>query len=190
MYNTDKELEELVNTVREEGQTPFILSGNSKSEILHAVRHETDIHHWIFSGGTQAVIDPETPQVPLELFDRADKTILCICYSMESVCVQLGLPIERRRVNKEGPVRLSVESPYRTHPLFSGLSNPMLVRRNHRFYFRDGATGTATRTPVVPVASYDGELMLALYKNAVLTQYHPERTKDGRDFLQNWLYLF
>jgi imidazoleglycerol phosphate synthase glutamine amidotransferase subunit HisH len=66
----------------------------------------------------------------------------------------------------------------------------MLVRRNHRFYFRDGATGSPARTPVVPVASYDGELMLALYKNAVLTQYHPERTKDGRDFLQNWFSLF
>lgn len=61
----------------------------------------------------------------------------------------------------------------------------MLVRRNHRFYFPSGVV-----VPAVPAASYDGELMLALYKNAVLTQYHPERSEDGRRFIQNWLLMF
>ena len=94
----------------------------------------------------------------------------------------------KRRVNKQGALRLSVQHPYRVHPLFSGIEQPMLVRRNHRFYFPSGVVVPAV--PAVPAASYDGELMLALYKNAVLTQYHPERSEDGRRFIQNWLLMF
>jgi imidazoleglycerol phosphate synthase glutamine amidotransferase subunit HisH len=29
--------------------------------------------------------------------------------------------------------------------------------------------------------------MIATYKNAVLVQHHPEKTEDGRQFLENWL---
>ena len=186
MYETIDETDELVRAVSSMGVTPYVIQGQRTAEVLHAVHKEKDIRHWIFSGGETVVTDEGGPQVPLELFDLDNKTFLLICYSMESVLVQLGFTIERRAENKKEPVRLSLQHPYRVHPLFSAIRQPMLVRRNHRFYFPTGAV----RAPVVPVASYDGELMLALYKNAVLTQYHPERSKDGRQFIQNWITRF
>lgn len=189
------ELEELTHAVSSLGVTPYVMQGQRAADVVRAVQKETDIHHWIFSGSETVVTSPSAPQVPLELLLRNDKTFLFICYSMESVLVQLGFPIVKRHTNKRGPLRLSVQHPHRTHPLFSAIRQPMLVRRNHRFYFPTGAVGVAVPVvpvvpavpAVVPVASYDGELMLALYKNAVLTQYHPERSADGRRFIQNWL---
>jgi len=186
MYETAAELEELTRVISSLGVTPYVVQGQHEDDVLRAVRTEKDIHHWIFSGSERIVTSPSAPQIPLALFELTDKTFLFICYSMESVLVQLGFPITKRHVNKRGSLRLSVQHPYRVHPLFSAIGQPMLVRRNHRFYFPKDRVGA----PVVPVASYDGELMLALYKNAVLTQYHPERSEDGRRFIQNWLSRF
>jgi len=182
MYETVDELDELTHVISSLGVTPYQVQGQHEDDVMRTVRTEKDIHHWIFSGSERIVTSPSVPQVPLALFELADKTFLFICYSMESVLVQLGFPITKRHVKKRAPLRLSVQHPYHVHPLFSAIRQPMLVRRNHRFYFPTGVV----RAPVVPVASYDGELMLALYKNAVLTQYHPERSEDGRRFIQNW----
>lgn len=188
MYETAAELDELTRTISSLGATPYVVQGQHETDVLRAVRTEKDIRHWIFSGSERIVTSPSAPQVPLALFEFVDKTFLFICYSMESVLVQLGFPITKRHVNKRGTLRLSVQHPYRVHPLFSGIEQPMLVRRNHRFYFPTGVAVPVV--PAVPAASYDGELMLALYKNAVLTQYHPERSEDGRRFIQNWLLMF
>jgi GMP synthase-like glutamine amidotransferase len=185
MYDAKDQIEELTHVISSLGARTYVIQGQREAEVIRAIHKEKDIHHWIFSGSDTVVTHHLAPQVPLELLMRTDKTFLMICYSMESVLVQLGFPIKRRSVNKRGPLPLSVKTPYRAHPLFSAIAQPMLIRRNHRFYFPMREVGP----PVVPIASYDGELMMALYKNTVLTQYHPERSNDGRQFIQNWLSL-
>ena len=57
----------------------------------------------------------------------------------------------------------------------------MLVRRNHHYYFPTGTVKEGV------LASYNGEVMLMVRDNVVMTQYHPERSKDGRQFMYNWL---
>jgi len=108
MYETVDETGELVRAVSSMGVTPYVIQGQRKAKVLHAVHTEKDIRHWIFSGGETAVTDEGGPQVPLELLTRKDKTFLLICYSMESVLVQLGFAIDRRAANKKELVRLSL----------------------------------------------------------------------------------
>jgi imidazoleglycerol phosphate synthase glutamine amidotransferase subunit HisH len=40
---------------------------------------------------------------------------------------------------------------------------------------------------IAEVASYEGESMILLYRNSILVQYHPERTKDGLKLIDNWI---
>ena len=35
---------------------------------------------------------------------------------------------------------------------------------------------------------YKGDVMTVEYKNTMMTQWHPERTEDGRVFLKRWLH--
>ena len=37
------------------------------------------------------------------------------------------------------------------------------------------------------IASYKEESMILLYRNSILVQFHPERTKDGLKFINNWI---
>ena len=103
---------------------------------------------------------------------------------MESVMVQLGFPIQERYINRKGPFNLTVPKEHQEHPLFKGIPNPMKVWRLHQFYF----PRTLLKAPVHLLASYNGESMIATYRNAVFVQHHPEKTKDGRQFLENWVY--
>jgi imidazoleglycerol phosphate synthase glutamine amidotransferase subunit HisH len=40
---------------------------------------------------------------------------------------------------------------------------------------------------VTLVNSYRGEVMTVLYKNTLMTQWHPERSKDGIQCLKAWM---
>jgi GMP synthase-like glutamine amidotransferase len=182
MYETKADIEELTHVVASMGCRPYVLQGQWPADVVRAIRREKDIRHWIFSGGEYPVLDADSPQVPLEVLEDDRKTFLMICYSMESVLVQDGAPLRKRYINRKEYFHLHVPHPYADSPLFHGVRNPMLVRRNHRWYFPAGA-----RLGKGVVASYNGEAMLVLRDNVVMTQYHPERSKDGRRFMHNWL---
>jgi GMP synthase-like glutamine amidotransferase len=175
----------LVDAVEELGATPHIINGTtlSEQELLTTIQR-SPIRHWILSGSRYNIHHPGVPVVPMELF-KTDKRFLMICYSMESVLVQLGFPIRERYINRKESFNLSIPKEYQTHPLFKGIPSSMRGWRDHRYYFpRDVLT-----PPVYLLSSYNGEAMIATYKNAVLIQYHPEKTKDGRQLLENWLTL-
>jgi len=187
IVNMDKDriyINPLVDAVEELGAIPYIINGTilSEQELLTTIQR-SPIRHWIFSGSRYHIHQEGVPIVPMELF-KTDKRFLMICYSMESVLVQLGFPIQERYINRKGPFNLTVPKENQSHPLFKGIPNPMRVWRLHQFYF----PRTVLIPPVHLLASYNGEAMVATYKNAVLVQHHPEKTKDGRQFLENWVY--
>jgi GMP synthase-like glutamine amidotransferase len=183
MHKDRVDITSLLEAVRSMGCSPFILDAVhlSSMELLKAIQR-SPIRHWIFSGSRYHIHHEGVPIVPMELF-KTDKQFLMICYSMESVLVQLGFPIQERYINRKGPFNLTVPKENQGHPLFKGIPSPMHVWRLHQFYFpRDVLT-----PPVHLLASYNGEAMVATYKNAVLVQHHPEKTKDGRQLIENWL---
>ncbi len=125
---------------------------------------------WIFSGSNQSVTDSNAPQVPLELLENPHKKILCICYSMESVLVQLGYPIITRKTKRNELIQL----------------NGLTVARNHYAYIPIAELDSKVHL----ISSYKGEAMTVEVKNALLVQWHPERTPDGILFLVQWLMAF
>lgn len=183
MHKYRIDINALVDAVKELGAIPHIINGTtlSEQELLKIIQR-SPIRHWILSGSRYHIHQEGVPIVPMELF-KTDKRFLMICYSMESVLVQLGFPIQERYINRKGPFNLTVPKENQEHPLFKGIPNPMRVWRLHQFYF----PRTVLKAPVHLLASYNGEAMVATYKNAVLVQHHPEKTKDGRQFIENWL---
>ena len=184
MHKYRIDINSLVDAVEELGAIPHIINGTtlSEQELLKTIQR-SPIHYWILSGSRYHIHQEGVPIVPMELF-KTEKRFLMICYSMESVLVQLGFPIQERYINRKGPFNLTVPKENQEHPLFKGIPNPMRVWRLHQFYF----PRTVLKAPVHLLASYNGEAMVATYKNAVLVQHHPEKTKDGRQFIENWVY--
>ena len=165
------------------GASSYILSGTmlSTKELSYKIR-SSSIRHWIFSGSPYHITHEDSHHIPMDLL-HSDKQFLMICYSMESVLIQLGIPIRERYIHRKEPFQITVPREQIRHPLFKGIPNPMKVWRDHRWYFPNAVL----RSPVHLLASYNGEAMIATYKNMTLVQHHPERTVDGRLFLKNWL---
>lgn len=152
--------------VKSLGHTFTILQINDP-DLLQKIK-ESKIQKWIFTGTGLAtsVLNPLAPQVPLDIFKMKDKEFFCICYSMESVLHQMGIPLQERNP--------------KTERFFLG---PLQLYRNHRFYF----SCRALKEKFDRVDCYRGEGMTVFYKNTVMTQWHPERTADGRKCLKAWI---
>ena len=161
MYGIPGRIHHLEMTLKAMGYTTVTVDG-TRDSMLAKVRR-SPIKHWIASGGAHYATDPGSPHIPLNLLTLPNKQFLLICYAMESVLVQLGYPLSERQNHRRGLIRLG----------------PMVIYRNHRRYF------AAEDMPYI--AAYNGEVMIAAYKNAILVQYHPEKTVDGRQFIADWL---
>jgi GMP synthase-like glutamine amidotransferase len=182
MHKDAIDIQRLIQAVTAMGYSPYILNGTTANQqvLFHRIQ-KSPIRHWIFSGSRYAVLHMEH-QVPMALLET-DKKFMMICYSMQSILVQLDVPIKRRYIRRTEPFHLTVPREHKDHPLFKGIPSPMNVWRDHQWYF----SKADIPSPVKLLASYNGEVMIATYKNAVLVQHHPERTADGKRFLENWL---
>lgn len=169
MYDDLTNFKKLVKSIESLGYKPHIIDGKSSEEVYDYIKGSS-IKHWIFSGSDIAIVEKGSPQVPMKLF-KLNKKFMCLCYSMESVIVQLGYTLKDRKVNITENFNLDLGITIKAH-------------RNHRWYFDSDAI---YKKPLYPIASYKGELMIALYKNAVLIQFHPERTADGKKLIEAWL---
>jgi len=54
----------------------------------------------------------------------------------------------------------------------------------HHFAYLDANT---VKPRMKLLSIYKGDVMTVEYKNAMMTQWHPERTEDGKVFLKRWL---
>jgi len=140
---------------------------------------DSSITHWIFSGSPTSVCGENSPQIPMELYTLKNKQYMMICYSMESVLLQLGFPIRERYTNRKEYFTIAIPPAIRSFYLFKGIKTPMRLQRNHVRY-----TPAASLDGIL---SYNGESMMAIYKNSVLVQFHPEKTSDGRQMILNWV---
>lgn len=171
MYDNNYQCRYLINAIISLGYKPVVIS-SSDTDIIK----RSPIQHWIFSGAATEVFADDSTQIPLDVCSHKSKKVLLICYSMESLLWQLGVPIITRDSNRKELFRLAQPD----MPLFNNIKNPMVLRRNHvRFVTANKAVNN--------IAAYEGELMIATYKNATLMQFHPEKTPDGKKLLLNWI---
>jgi GMP synthase-like glutamine amidotransferase len=167
-----KHIKYVVNSIRELGYTPYILDlyHGDKLKIFNIIK-KSKIYHWIFSGSSCSVIDRNAPQIPLDIYKLNNKKYMMICYSLESIAYQLKLPISFRKENKKELFELQVNN------------KKLKLWRNHYGYL----SSDINIEPLQHIKSYNQECMILLYKNSILLQFHPERTHDGIEFINNWI---
>lgn len=178
MYGNNYQCRYLINAIISLGYKPLIID-YSQTQVLNYIK-SSPIQCWIFSGAAHTVFTEESPQIPLQVANLKTKKILLICYSMESLLYQLGAPITTRNENKKEIFNLLISQ---ANPIFNNIKNPMVLRRNHIRYVAENHKLKG----VALMASYEGEQMIAAYKNATMMQFHPEKTPDGKKLLLNWL---
>ena len=151
----------LVNTLLALGHIPLVMYCNDS--ILQTIQ-TSGIDHWIFSGNATYTKDEDMYRMPMAVFSLPIH-VFCICYSFQSALIQLGYTLhhKRKRVNKR------VQLP-RVN---------LCVNLNYTQYIQSPVKGE--------LASYNNEAMMVRYKNALLTQFHPEATADGRKLLVSFL---
>ena len=129
------------------------------------------ITHWIFTGSDSDVMKKRSPVLDLEILKMKNKRFLLICYSMESILQQLGCRLIKR--------------PNAIKERFDLVMNGVQLRayRNHYTYVVPESIKRGMRL----LATYKGDTMTVSYKNLMMTQWHPEITKDGNIFMKEWL---
>jgi GMP synthase-like glutamine amidotransferase len=178
MYHNTKYLDKVVEAAHGLGHRVTIVNGYhlTRSEVYSTIR-DSRIGHWIFTGGDHYVDDLGANQVPLEVLSLP-KRFLMICYSMESVLWQLGFPLVHRDHVEKGYFKLDVGG------------RMLTLYRLHRCYIRPKraqVTVDGQMFRVRTLAVHEKELMMATIGPALLTQFHPESSRDGRQLLKAWL---
>jgi len=182
LYPNIKDIKYIVNAINMLGYSPYVLDlVRSTNRNIYNIIKKSNIKYWIFSGSPSMVIDRTSPQVPLEIYNLADKEFMLICYSMESVMYQMDIPISFRRQNKKEVIKLDIN--HINHYIVKYSYSYINVWRNHYGYI----SSIINKSPFIELASYQGESMILLYKNSILVQFHPERTVDGLILIYNWI---
>ena len=129
MYKTLHGCKSLVNAITSLDYTPHVIDGfHHTEEDIYKYIKSSKITHWIFSGTLHHLNDAESKHVSLKLLKLKEKHFMMICYSMESLLVQLGCKISERDENKKEIVRLLVDG-----------KDPLVLRRDHQWYFKPSA---------------------------------------------------
>ena len=165
-YYPRKGISPLLESLTKLGYTYKVINGNS---IDHKQIQESTIKKWIMSGAHRNALTDEY-QVPMQITRFKDKEFLLICYSMESFLHQMGYPIFCRKENKKENILLK-------------FPKELKVFRNHYCYIPTFKLDSRVNL----INSYRGETMTSLYKNITMTQWHPEKSADGLNFLKDWL---
>lgn len=189
LYPKLKDIEKLENAIKMIGYTPHILDlvHTTADKIYYHIKN-SNIKYWIFSGSPLTVIDKTSTQIPMEIFRLTSKKFMFICYSLESVMFQLKYPISFRKELKKEVFYLDVNNDNvknnNVEYLFKDIKIPMKLWRNHYGYV---SNKLVNNNLIKEIASYKEESMILLYRNSILVQFHPERTKDGLKFINNWI---
>ena len=130
------------------------------------------ITRWILTGSEYNVMRKTSPQLNLDLLKMRDKRFMMVCYSMESILLQLGCDLITRRNNTREYFDLDIGG------------NTIIAFRNHYTYI---VPDSIHQRGMRLLATYKGETMNVEYKNTVMTQWHPEKTADGIKFMREWI---
>jgi len=137
------------------------------SETIRRSRHT----RWILTGSSDDVMKKTTPQLDLSLLKIENKRFLAICYSMESILLQLGCHLIKRKNNVREYFDLDLGG------------TTIKAFRNHYTYVVPDSMKRGMRL----LATYKGNAMNVNYKNMTMVQWHPEKTADGIQFLAEWM---
>lgn len=150
------------------------------TENHYEIMRKSTIIHWIFTGSPMDVTKDDAPQLDTRILRMEGKRVFLICYSMESILYQLGCKLVKRERNRK---RIFFMDILYNNYLTTGLRSPIRAWRNHETYIPVSSLKPSIKLQMM----FEGEVMTCFYKNATMTQWHPEHGDDGNRFLINWL---
>lgn len=165
-YNRYGEPDTLLNVLRNMGHSAFVIKPESSTEFIK----QSSIKHWFFTGSSYNVLSPISPQVLPEIFDIPNKSFFMICYSMESALYNLGFVTKKKPRTNQRIFKIN------------SVSGAMNVWKSHDTY-----VPFSKNRRLRPIAVYKDEIMTVMYKGVLMTQWHPERTVDGIEMIDDWL---
>jgi len=132
--------------------------------LLETIK-KSKVDRWVLSGNATYTKDTDMYRVPMGIFSMPIR-VFAICYSFQSTLVQLGYTMHhkpRQAITK-----------YIQHK-----GKKILVALNYTQCIKSPVKGEE--------AASAGESMIVRYKNSLMTQFHPEKTADGRALLYDFL---
>jgi len=172
-----RELPTIEKVIRDLG---FDVEMHDYEENHYEIMKKSSIKHWIFTGSPMDVNKDDAPQLDTRIIRMEGKRVFLICYSMESILEQLGCKLIKRERNRKRVFFMDIM--YKNY-LTTGLSSPIRAWRNHETYIPVNSLKPHIKLQM----QFDGEVMTCLYKNAIMTQWHPEHSDDGKRMLINWI---
>jgi GMP synthase-like glutamine amidotransferase len=172
-----RELPTIEKVIRDLG---FDVEMHDYEENHYEIMKKSSIKHWIFTGSPMDVNKDDAPQLDTRIIRMEGKRVFLICYSMESILEQLGCKLIKRERNRKRVFFMDIM--YKNY-LTTGLSSPIRAWRNHETYIPVNSLKPHIKLQM----QFDGEVMTCLYKNAIMTQWHPEHGDDGKRMLINWI---
>jgi len=166
-YKTPSNISILTRAIRLLGASPIVFQVADPTWV--SVAQSSAIRHWIVSGSEWNVKDNGAPRIPPDLMLDREKRWIFVCYGMQSVLCSLGAEIYKLPEYKRAAE--TVEG--------------RLYWRNHGWGF--DRSGVRNLRIAAPVFASDGILMRCYIGNAVLMQYHPERTLEGLEELRDFV---
>ena len=168
-FKDRRNLTTLLRAIRIVGGAPVVIRV-TEDNWLSRIRN-SPIRHWVVSGSEWNVTEHGAPRIFPSLLLHEHQRFLFICYGMQSLVFQMGgriskLPEKVQRVDE-----------------VQGEGNG-LFWRNHEWGFKEDGM---IRGIVEPLYSSDGYFMRGFVGNAMLTQYHPERTLEGLEQMEAFL---
>lgn len=158
----------LVNVLEKLGHTTHIIEHSNKTV---SIIQKSTIRYWFFTGSSYDVLSPISPQIDTKVFEIKDTKLFFICYSMESALFNLGYKLYKKpRTNR------------RIFDIISSNGNKIRVWKSHDTY-----APLSLHPRLKTIMSYNDEIMTIDYKNSIMTQWHPERTRDGVLLIRDWL---
>ena len=158
---------------------------SSKTDYFEIIKH-SPIKQWIFSSSPE-----ESPSsdctINMKVFQLKAKTIFMIGRAMETTLLALNNEYvpnvnKTRKTRKKRSLLKSNSLNTTSHHLFQNMKKKIKVLTHRR-----GFDVTNVKGGVKVINQYDGKIMTAAYKNAILTQYYPFESKDGEQIILNWL---
>jgi hypothetical protein len=165
-FNRYGEPDALLGVLRNMGHSAFVIKPESSTEFIE----KSSIKHWFFTGSSYDVLSPISPQIHPDIFDIPNKSFFMICYSMESALYNSGFVTQKKPRTNQRIFKIN------------SVSGAMNVWKSHDTYLP-----VSQNRRLKPIAVYNDEIMTVKYKGAIMTQWHPERTVDGIEMIDDWL---
>lgn len=161
---------------------------SSKMDYYEIIKN-SPIKYWIFSSFPKENVSRSSDcAINMKIFQLKTKSFFMIGPAMEKVMLELKNDYVLPNVNKTRKTRKK-KSFWRPHT-FNTTSHVLFrnMKKNMKVWSADrGFDASKVKGGVKVMNQYDGKIMTAAYKNAILTQYYPFESDDGRRIILNWL---